>query len=112
MKTKQNKAHVTFAFFGDYRPVSFTGKTTTEAIVIALSAISDPRLKDKLKSLAWDFTCARNGKLRVSAMSSESYDLGPIAIGIASRPFEPWLGKLVADMPEFPSIDYSKGVCH
>jgi hypothetical protein len=110
MTTPQNRAHVTFAFFGDYRPVSFTGKTTTEAVINALAAISDPRIADKLKALAWQFVQENKGKGRVVSMSSESYDCGPIAIGIASRPHEPWLGKLVAAMPEFPAIDYPKGV--
>jgi hypothetical protein len=112
MKTKHNKAHVAIAFLGDYRPAYFAGKTTTEAVVIALAAIDDLRIADKLKALAWQFTRENSGESRCSAISSESYDGGPLSVSINDRPFEPWLSNILDSMPEHPAIDYSKSEAH
>lgn len=108
MKTRHNLAHVSIAFLGDYRPAYFVGKSTTEAVIIALSAISDEKIAKKLKNLSWQFVKENKRGMRLSALSSESYDNGSLSISINDRPHDPWLGSVMGSMLKHEGIDYSK----
>lgn len=92
------KAHVTIAFYGDYRPIHAEGESLESAIRSMRGKI-DGSPRESLDSLWRGFQ--RQRKAGVSIHSSTLHGSG-FNVTIAERKRDPWLDSITSNLPVSP----------